>query len=127
MARGGYRPGAGRPKGAKNKPKTAKRLPKNDPKTAILSDPETPDEEKKAIVSGEKTPLEYMLEIMNDDSADTDRRDKMAGMAAPYVHARAGTGPGKKQEKQDRARSAGKGRFSPTAPPKLSAVIGGKK
>lgn len=35
-----------------------------------------------------RTPLEYMLAVMNDRSADNFRRDRMAMAAAPYVHSR---------------------------------------
>lgn len=66
MARGGFRPGSGRPK--KNlENKTIKR------------------EARKAGMK----PLEYMLEVMNDQSVDSTRRDRMAIAAAPFVHARA--------------------------------------
>lgn len=34
------------------------------------------------------TPLEYMLGIMRDESAETPRRDDMAKAAAPYIHAK---------------------------------------
>jgi hypothetical protein len=34
------------------------------------------------------TPLEYMLAIMRDPTAETARRDEMAKAAAPYVHPR---------------------------------------
>lgn len=122
MPRGGYRPGAGRPKGSKN----VKNRAKKDLKSQILNDPETPEDEKKAIKEGEKTPLRYMLEVMNNAGADPDRRDKMAIQAAPYVHAKASAGGGKKEEKQNRAKKAGQGRFSPTAPPKLASIKGGK-
>ena len=35
-----------------------------------------------------KLPLDYMLEVMRDESADGLRRDDMARAAAPYLHAR---------------------------------------
>jgi hypothetical protein len=35
-----------------------------------------------------ETPLEYMMRVMADKTADTERRDRMAIAAAPYVHAR---------------------------------------
>lgn len=47
------------------------------------------------------TPLEYMLKILQDEQADTHRRDDMAKAAAPYIHPRLqttkveGTGPDK--------------------------------
>ncbi len=31
-------------------------------------------------------PLDYMLRVMRDESADPDRRDDMAKTAAPYLH-----------------------------------------
>jgi hypothetical protein len=64
---GGKRPGAGRPKGARNKFTEA-----------ILSN---------SAASGE-LPLEYMLRIMRDPTVDEDRRDKMAIAVAPYMHPR---------------------------------------
>ena len=70
MARGGSRSGAGRKKGSTNQ-KTKERL-----KLA-----------ERAVGDG-ITPLEHMLRIMNDESADTQRRDEMARAAAPYCHPR---------------------------------------
>ena len=34
------------------------------------------------------TPLEYMLQVLRDPSAKTERRDEMAKAAAPYMHSR---------------------------------------
>jgi len=65
MKRGGYRPGGGRPR-----------------KDAIPHD----------IVQDANVekmqPLEYMIAVMNDRTADANRRDRMAIAAAPYCHAR---------------------------------------
>lgn len=108
MARGGYRPGAGRPKGAKS------RRPRNQLNLDIL---ETLPE---AIVNAgaEKIdPLAYMLKVMNDPREDPARRDRMAIAAAPFVHARKGEGQGKKEDKADRAKAAGSGKFAPSRPP----------
>jgi hypothetical protein len=38
-------------------------------------------------LSGE-TPLAYMLRILHDETQPADRRDRMAALAAPYVHPR---------------------------------------
>ena len=35
-----------------------------------------------------KLPLDYMLQVMRDESVDNLRRDDMARAAAPYLHAR---------------------------------------
>lgn len=67
MARGGKRENAGRPKGAK----------------AVVT-----QEAIRKAGEGE-TPLEYMLRVMRDEEQASERRDKMAIGAAPYMHARA--------------------------------------
>lgn len=67
MARGGKRPGAGRKAGAAHQ------------RTREITD--------KATESG-NTPLEYMLAVLGDPTADQKRRDAMAVAAAPYMHAR---------------------------------------
>jgi hypothetical protein len=71
MARGGPRPGAGRPKGS------GKGVPKKQGREQIAL----------AKAKG-LTPLEYMLDVMNNEAEDPARRDRMAQAAAPYVHAR---------------------------------------
>jgi hypothetical protein len=35
-----------------------------------------------------QVPLDYMLQVMRDETADPLRRDEMAKAAAPYVHAK---------------------------------------
>lgn len=98
--RGGYRPGAGRPKGAtagKKKQVKISGIPID-----ILEDAATENLD----------PLTYMLRIMNDPVADPARRDRMAVSAAPFCHTRKGEGAGKKEEKADRAKAAGAGKFS---------------
>ena len=80
MAKGGYRPGSGRPKGSKGLPKKAL--------------------EAEALahqIHGYQSPLEYMLTVMNDREADAVRRDRMAIAAAPFVYARPGD-TGKKED-----------------------------
>lgn len=66
MPRGGSRPGAGRPKGAKT----------------ILTE--------KAIMKAADglMPLDYMLGILRDESRSEEQRMDAAKAAAPYVHAR---------------------------------------
>ena len=97
MAKGGYRPGAGRPKGAKNKSKMADI--KADTPLEILS------------------PLEFLLQVMRDDNQDTNTRLRAASLAAPYLHPRAGDGPGKKEDAKERAKKAASGIFAPGKPP----------
>jgi hypothetical protein len=63
---GGSRSGSGRPRGARNK-----RLPLAQVKRLRR-----------------ELPLDYMLRILNDKKQPDERRDKMAALAAPYLHAR---------------------------------------
>ena len=86
MARGGYRPGAGRPKGAKS-PKLI--APSVDPMDFNLGKLARFTDSPVQKVAN-PMPLEYLLAVMNDCTADEYRRDRMAIAAAPYVHARAG-------------------------------------
>lgn len=149
MARGGYRPGAGRKKGKKTD------LVNNPEKLVLLSKAEEfaqfykgmldrahsgkkPTESEKQQMmklaaeltktyeSGgenegkpveELLPLEFMLKLMNDPGEDKEMRARMAQAAAPYCHARIAEGKGKKDEKTDRAKKAGAGKFAAGAPP----------
>lgn len=108
MPRGGYRPGAGRPKGAKT--------------AASEAAAKAPADVKKAARKSGLDPLAYMLSVMNDHEADDARRDRMAIAAAPYVHGKAADSvPGKKEQRQASADAvAGAGRFSPREVPKLA-------
>ena len=70
MAGKGSRPGerrGGRKKGTPNKATTAASI------------------QAEIAVSGEK-PLDYMLRVMRDETAEPTRRDAMARASAPYVH-----------------------------------------
>lgn len=68
MGRGGKRPGAGRPKGSKNRITEA-----------LLEDLEE---------SGRQTPLEFLMATMTDPGIEFRLRLDAAKAAAPYVHAR---------------------------------------
>lgn len=71
---GGARPGAGRKKGGEN---LATRVRKEAVREAV----------EEARAEG-ITPLEYMLKVMRDVTADDKRRDAMAAAAASYMHPR---------------------------------------
>ncbi|HOX15835.1 MAG TPA: hypothetical protein PLP18_06885 [Smithellaceae bacterium] len=102
MAKGGYRVGAGRPKGSRNKTRY-----------------ETPADIQSAAAYENMTPLEYMLKVMRDPREDSDRRARMAIAACPFCHIRKGEGNGK-ADKISRAKIAGAGKFAPgRAPLKL--------
>ena len=107
MARGGYRAGAGRPRKEAGTPPSVKN-------EAAAHRP------RKSL--GGMTPLEYMLSVMNDESADPSQRDRMAIAAAPYVHPRASDAqPGKKEQRQAAAEEvASGGKFTPRGGPRLA-------
>jgi len=112
MAGGGYRPGAGRPKGARAKAKAKPRTVARRKRAVAPAD---------EIVKVEKqTPLEFALAIMNDPNEDQGRRDRMCAVAMPFVHPRA-VEQGKKELAKDRAVQASKsGKYAvPPTPPKL--------
>ncbi len=112
MARGGYRPGAGRPKGAKGN-KVSGSVEKSRGEKPTL-----PADVAAEAAAENLTPLDYMLKVMNDATIKDDvRRDRMAIAACPFIHARPSEGNGKKQDKGERAKAAGLGKFAPSAPP----------
>ncbi len=88
MAKGGPRAGAGRPKGAGRSVDDEVRI-----QSRLLG----------------ITPLDYMLSVINDPSADPLRRDRMAQAAAPYVHPKAGEATGKKEQRYEQAKVAQQG------------------
>lgn len=100
MPRGGARPGAGRRKGSGSK----------------SSDAVVIRQEAKAAGM---TPLEYMLQVMNDVGAERDRRDRMAQAAAPYVHQKAGEADAGKKAGKQQASEQVAGRFGVRGAPQL--------
>lgn len=111
MPRGGYRPGAGRPKGSGNKSKEPKKaLPGPDKKTKAK--PETVEVAVELLIplADDATPLDYMLQVMRDPHADPERRDRMALGAAPYMHGRKAPST-KKDEAAAKAQATRTGRF----------------
>ena len=170
MARGGYRPGSGRPKGIKEtKPRKREKskapvenkqvTPKESEETkqikAMLSFEtkakatlynnfltkikgggkltladkklmdavavdllaEISEEDVKSAEAESLDPLDYMLKVMNDPKAAEDRRDRMAIASAPFVHSRKGEGQGKKEDRDEKAKQAGAGKFQSGRPP----------
>ena len=103
MTAGGYRPGAGRPRGSKK----IKNIPAKDA-DALLK-----------IQNGDLSPLEYLLGVVNDPTADADRRDRLAMAAAPYCHGKPAPITGKKGERETAAKKAGAGKFAVPEGPRL--------
>ena len=80
-------------------------------KIAVELSADLTDDEKVEAIIENLTPLDYMLKVMNDPKEDKELRARMAQAAAPYMHPRKGEGIGKKEDKQDRAKAAGEGKF----------------
>jgi hypothetical protein len=113
MPRGGYRPGSGPKKGTKYRTRGTTKTPQ--------VKKEIPPDIVASAVKENLTPLEFMLREMNDTSLPWADRARMAATAAPFVHARAGEGKGKKGEQAEAAKNAA-GRFSQTSAPKIVQI-----
>ena len=87
--RGGTRPGAGRPPGAR---------------AMLPAMPATSD------------PLEFLRLVMSNPANDARLRIGAAVALMPYVHAKLGE-TGKKDEKREAAKKAGGGRYASAMPP----------
>lgn len=109
MARGGYRPGAGRKK----------------KEPAFISKKEEV-QQKLDDIKAEKycgTDAKLFCEsLLSDPGVDQRTKIQVANILLPYQHSRKGEGAGKKEEQGERAKNAGRGRFAPSAPPKLAVV-----
>ena len=104
---GGKRPGAGRPK---------KGFVRSVPSEPLEPEPSAEDDEPVVPESGKRqTPVEFLLDVMNDASEDIDRR-----VRAATALLREAPG-GKKVGKQGAAKEVGKGKFGAVAPPRLVA------
>ena len=86
MARGGYRPGAGRR-----------------PNATLREDKIIPEDITRAAARSGMTPLEYMLRVMRNPEADQARRDRMAVAAAPFCHSRVADNRISKKDAQEAA------------------------
>lgn len=106
MPRGGARPGAGRPRkhpDEKEKPRTKREI-------------------ATAAAAENKTPLEFMLGVMNNPAEDMKFRAAMAQAAAPYVHGKPGDEKKGKKEQQQEEANAISDRLRGVGPPTLRAV-----
>lgn len=96
---------------------------KEKPKATSEKKPDIPQDIQDKAANENMTPLDYMLKVMRDENEDKKLRMTMAYYAAPYIHAKPSAGKaGKKEDKEERAKKAGSGRFAPSDPPKLKAV-----
>src|SRR5436190_18540813 len=90
MAKGGYRPGGGRPR----KTSLPAKLAPPEPPAEAADDAAAPA----AVEPKKQLPLDYMLAVMRDPQVDLARRDRMAIAAAPFMHVRLGEKTNGKRE-----------------------------
>jgi len=103
MSSGGYRPGSGRPRTDIDALIPTEYMPK----------PRRNGECER------KTPLEYLVDLYNDVTADVQRRDRAAIAALPFVH-RHMAKMTKAEEKQDLLDSIHDDRFLPPVVPRVT-------
>ncbi len=65
---------------------------------------------------------DYLERLLADPGTDQETKIRIANILLPYQYPRLSDGIGKKDEKEDRARIAGAGRFRASAPPVLKIV-----
>lgn len=145
MSRGGYRPGAGRKKGSKKTKESSVFLSKAGEFAKFYkglldrsSQGKKPTDSEKQTMNklaseltknyepgGENKPVNistadaktYLEELLISVWVDQKSKIQIANILMPYQHTRKGEGAGKKEEKADRAASAGKGRYQTGRPP----------
>src|SRR4051812_17348966 len=116
MAKGGFRAGSGRPREANSRRSLIEKGLDASAEDEALDGPQASGE----VELEDLVPLAYMLRVMNDPSAQPERRDRMAIAAAPFVHPRANEAKkGKKEEQAEAAKAAATGRFAPRPPPRI--------
>lgn len=125
MARGGARPGAGRPRKSAVTPEAQKTKKTAKGKAVPADQAALPPDITKPAAELNLTPLEYMLKVMNDTGTDAMRRDRMAMAAAPFVHMRPSeaASPGKRKLQEEAAKEANN-KFKRAQPPRLVANNG---
>lgn len=78
--------------------------------------PQQQEEKLTIATNGAQTPLEFLLSVMNDNEIEDRLRIDAAKTAAQYCHLKKGDG-GIKDEKAEKAKKAGMGKFAAAATP----------
>lgn len=117
MPRGGFRPGAGRPRKVKPGEEPA------EPKVTVNPGPALPPPSTDPA-PGEADAKAWLLAVMQDPAIDFRMRQDAAKALLPYQHAKLGETGKKEQREKDAHAVASK--FTPAAAPRLAAA-GGKK
>src|SRR5689334_10833104 len=107
MSRGGYRPGAGRPR------ETTRNSSQDDDAKQQLRQLAASRGIQSDAQLADLMPLEYLLSVVRDLNADPARRDRAAIAAAPYFHHRvADERITRKEQAEKAAQRAAEGRFA---------------
>lgn len=80
--------------------------------------PKDPEDELTIATSGDQTPLEFLLTVMNDNAIADKLRLEAAKTAAQYVHPKKGEG-GKADDAAQKAKAAAAGKYGPRTGPRL--------
>lgn len=112
MASGGPGRGQGRKKGSRNVKTIIK-----DEATATATNGQPPQLPDNPIL-----PVDYMLRVLNDPNASEDRKDRIASIAAPYLHAKAEAKGTKKDGLMKRAGEVAEGRFGARPAPNVIPI-----
>lgn len=79
-------------------------------------EPSPQEPEGALVVSDDITPLDFLLTVMRNPMLDDKLRIEAAKTAAQYCHLKKGDG-GIKEEKAEKAKKAGQGKFAPAPAP----------
>jgi phage terminase small subunit len=96
MPRGGYRPGAGRPRGSRTARPDLQLVESPFGSFDALVQPRSPE-------SDDLSPMQFLLRVMRDPNEMSERRDRAAALLLPYMHSRR-AGKSKKEAEAERAR-----------------------
>lgn len=122
MARGGARPGAGAPKGDRNGMRKLKMKVSPPGEYIPAAEAKTPPDRPIEEIPADLTPLDHFLKVIRDPTQSPDRRDRAAAVLLPFMHEKAGAKKGKKEEQDEKAKTAASGRYAVPAPPKLTVA-----
>lgn len=128
MSQGGFKAGAGRPRKhpkkepsglGRGRPKGGKNKPKFDGQVLDAKEMPTSLIHEYAKTSRKKSPLEFLLNLVNDETKELADRMRAASVILPFMHAKIGE-KGKKDSVQDSANEvATSGTFATPESPSL--------
>lgn len=103
-------------------PKSRRSKPKGDEPAGGAPEVNEADGEFLSCLPSTQDPLEWLLALMNEPRAKVFDRRNAAQTAVPYIHGKKAEA-GKKEQKAEAAKVAGKGKYSQSKPP-LTVVRG---